>query len=76
VWAGDITYIPTLEGWLYLAVVLDLGTRSVVGWAMRHTLERRLTCDALEMALERRCEPHRVRRRLDGLSVQAATGAA
>lgn len=55
VWAGDITYISTLEGWLYLAVVLDLGTRSVVGWAMRHTLERRLACDALEMALERRC---------------------
>jgi transposase InsO family protein len=55
VWAGDITYIPTLEGWLYLAVVLDIGTRSVVGWAMRHTLERRLACDALEMALQRRC---------------------
>jgi transposase InsO family protein len=54
VWASDITYVPTLEGWLYLAVVLDLGTRSVVGWAMRHTLERRLACDALEMALERR----------------------
>ncbi len=40
VWAGDITYISTLEGWLYLAVVLDLGTRSVVGWAIRYTLKR------------------------------------
>ena len=55
VWASDITYIPTREGWLYLAVVLDLGLRGVVGWAMRHTLERRLACDALEMALARRC---------------------
>lgn len=55
VWASDITYIPTLEGWLYLAVVQDLGLRAVVGWAMRHTLERRLACDALEMALTRRC---------------------
>lgn len=53
-WVTDITYIRTHEGWLYLAVVLDLGTRCVVGWAMRHTLERRLACDALEMALERR----------------------
>jgi len=55
VWASDITDIPTLEGWLYLAVVLDLGTRCVVGWAMRHTLERRIACDALAMAMERRC---------------------
>ena len=54
VWASDITYVPTLEGWLYLAVVLDLGSRRVVGWAMRHTMERRLACDALAMALERR----------------------
>jgi transposase InsO family protein len=54
VWASDITYIPTGEGWLYLAVVLDLGSRRVVGWAMRHTLERRLACDALSMALEQR----------------------
>jgi transposase InsO family protein len=55
VWASDITYISTLEGWLYLAVVLDLGSRRVVGWAMRHTLERRIACDALAMAMERRC---------------------
>jgi transposase InsO family protein len=54
VWAGDITYVATREGWLYLAVVLDLASRRVVGWAMRHTLERRLACDALEMAVERR----------------------
>lgn len=38
VWAGDITYIPTREGWLYLAVVLDLGSRRVVGWSMAPTM--------------------------------------
>jgi transposase InsO family protein len=54
VWASDITYVPTGEGWLYLAVVLDLGSRRVIGWAMRHTLERGLTLDALQMALIQR----------------------
>jgi transposase InsO family protein len=54
VWVADITYLSTREGWLYLAVVLDLGTRAVVGWAMRHTLERGLTLGALDMAVRRR----------------------
>lgn len=54
VWVADITYLSTREGWLYLAVVLDLATRRVVGWAMRHTLERGLTLDALAMAVQRR----------------------
>jgi putative transposase len=54
VWASDITYVPTQEGWLYLAVVLDLASRRVIGWAMRHTLERGLTLDALRMALAQR----------------------
>jgi putative transposase len=44
-------YLWTLEGWLYLAVVLDLASRRVIGWAMRHTLEASLTRDALTMAL-------------------------
>lgn len=51
VWIGDITYLTTREGWLYLAVVLDLASRRVIGWAMRHTLEGALTRDALTMAL-------------------------
>ncbi len=51
VWAGDITYVPTREGWLYLAVLLDLASRRVVGWAMRQTLESALATDALRMAL-------------------------
>ena len=54
VWAADITYIPTDEGWLYLAGVLDLGSRRVVGWAMGESLETSLPMDALRMALRQR----------------------
>ncbi len=50
-WSGDITYIWTQEGWLYLAVILDLFSRRVVGWAMGSTLERSLVVSALDMAL-------------------------
>ena len=50
-WTADITYIWTGEGWLYLAVVLDLFSRRIVGWAMEPTLESRLVVSALEMAL-------------------------
>jgi transposase InsO family protein len=53
-WCADITYIPTHEGWLYLAVVEDLFSRMVVGWSMAETMESRLVVDALEMALARR----------------------
>jgi putative transposase len=47
VWLSDITYIPTDEGWLYLAAVLDLATRKVVGWAMRDHLRAELASAAL-----------------------------
>lgn len=57
VWVADITYVPTRQGWLYLAVVLDLASRRVVGWAMKNTLHASLACDALEMALARRNPP-------------------
>ena len=53
-WAGDITYIPTAQGWLYVAVVLDLKSRKVIGWSMRDSLEQTLVHEALEMALGRR----------------------
>src|SRR5215468_3647604 len=53
-WAADITYIPTAEGWLYLAVVLDLASRRVVGWAMRTRLDHTLALDAFRMALRHR----------------------
>ena len=54
VWAADITYVPTDEGWLYLAGVLDLGSRRLVGWAMGENLETSLPTDALRMALSQR----------------------
>ncbi len=54
VWVTDITYIRTWEGWLYLAVVLDLFSRAVIGWSMKPTLHRDLVLDALLMAVWRR----------------------
>jgi len=57
VWVTDITYIPTGEGWLYLAVILDLYSRGIVGWAMSERITRQLTLDALGMALARRRPP-------------------
>jgi len=53
-WLADITYIPTGEGWLSLAVILDLFTRKVVGWAMREHMRAELTMAALTMAVQRR----------------------
>jgi hypothetical protein len=54
IWAGDITFIPTRQGWLYLAVVLDLYARRVVGWAMSARPDSQLVLDALTMALTHR----------------------
>ena len=56
-WAADITYVPTGEGWLYLAAVIDLCSRRVVGWAMADHLRATLCTEALEMALSRRKPP-------------------
>lgn len=53
-WASDITYIPTLEGWLYLAATLDLFSRKVIGWAFSNRLKDNLTLSALEMATQQR----------------------
>jgi len=50
-WTTDITYVATTEGWLYLAVVLDLYARRIVGWAMSDSLQRQLVIDALQMAI-------------------------
>jgi putative transposase len=54
VWVGDITYVWTTEGWLYVAVLLDLYSRKVVGWAMSHRVDSSLVQEALRMALGRR----------------------
>lgn len=59
-WACDITYIRTEEGWLYLAVVIDLYSRAIVGWSMNKRMKKALVCDALTMALFRRKFPKQV----------------
>ena len=56
-WCGDITYVWTDEGWLYLAVMMDLYSRAIVGWSMQPRMTQHLVCDALTMALFRRGFP-------------------
>jgi transposase InsO family protein len=53
-WVADISYLSTLEGWLYLAVVMDLASRRIVGWSMSHRLHADLVCQALKAAYWRR----------------------
>jgi putative transposase len=60
VWCGDVTYIPTDEGWLYLASVLDLASRHLLGWSMGERHDARLVTDALDAAVATRG-----RRRMD-----------
>jgi putative transposase len=57
VWASDISYVWTAEGWLYLAVVIDLYVHKVVGWSLGKRLTSALACDVLRMALWRRQPP-------------------
>lgn len=56
-WAGDITYVRTWEGWAYLASVMDLASRRIVGWAIADHMEASLVCDAMRMALANRRPP-------------------
>jgi len=56
-WVGDITYLWTNEGWLYLATILDLFSRAVIGWSLSKRIDTQLVCDALMMALWRRNFP-------------------
>jgi transposase InsO family protein len=51
VWAGDITYRPTSAGWLYLAVIIDLYSRKIIGWSLADNLRTQLVADALRQAL-------------------------
>jgi len=55
VWLGDITFIRTEEGWLYLAVLMDLCSRKIVGWNTANRIDRWLTLTALEQAFRERC---------------------
>ena len=54
-WVRDITYVRTRSGWLYLAAVMDLYSRKIVGWAMASSMPAQLVCDALKMAIATRC---------------------
>lgn len=56
-WVSDITYIRTAEGWLYLAVVMDLYSRTIIGWSMANRMTRQLVMDALVLAAKRRNPP-------------------
>jgi transposase InsO family protein len=53
-WAADITYVPTEEGWLYFAAVMDLFSRRIVGWSMSEHIDSKLATDALQMAISQR----------------------
>lgn len=53
-WCGDITYLWTDEGWMYLATVIDLFSRRVIGWSLNHRMTKQLVCNAMDMAIEAR----------------------
>jgi transposase InsO family protein len=72
-WVADITYIETREGWLYLAAILDLYSRKIVGWAMSQRIDTALVLDALAMALLHRCPPAKLLLHTDR-GVQYASG--
>jgi len=72
-WAGDITYLWTKEGWLFLAVIVDLFSRQVVGWSMDERITKELTLSALRMGLRRRNPPEGLLHHSDRGSQYAAT---
>jgi transposase InsO family protein len=74
VWLADITYVPTSEGWLYLAVVLDLFSRKIIGWARRDHMRAELTIAALIMAIQRQKPPPGLIHHSDRGSQYAAAG--
>jgi len=73
-WVTDITYIWTREGWLYLAIVLDLFSRKVVGWSMQKTMGKELVINALSMALKARQPPQGLLHHSDRGSQYASVG--
>jgi transposase InsO family protein len=72
-WATDITYVGTRQGWLYLAVVMDLFSRKVVGWSMSQNIDRHLVLNALDMALKGRQPPRGLLHHSDRGSQYAST---
>jgi transposase InsO family protein len=73
-WVSDLTYIPTREGWLYLAAVLDLFSRQIVGWAMGEQMTSELVLQALHMALKQRNLPEQLLHHSDQGSQYASAG--
>ena len=71
-WLSDITFIPTREGWLYLASVLDLYSRAIVGWSMGKTLDSQLAMSALTMAVQQRQSPAQILHSDQGSTYAAA----
>lgn len=72
VWVGDVTFIATRAGWLYLAILLDLYSRKIIGWSMSERIDKRLALDALEMALIRRKPDAEVLHHTDRGSIYAS----
>ncbi len=72
-WLTDITYLATLEGWLYLAVILDLFSRRVIGYAMSEQIDRHLVLTALAEALRQRPGAHHVIHHSDRSSTRVTT---
>ena len=72
-WATDITYVGTRQGWLYLAVIIDLFSRRIVGWAMSENIDRHLVLNALDMALKGRQPPRGLLHHSDRGSQYAST---
>ena len=69
VWVGDVTFIATRAGWLYLAILLDLYSRKIIGWSMSDRIDKRLALDALDMALIRRSPDREVLHHTDRGSI-------
>lgn len=72
VWVGDVTFIATRMGWLYLAVLLDLYSRKIIGWSMSSRIDKQLVLDALDMALMRRRPDSEVLHHTDRGSIYAS----
>lgn len=75
-WFADITYVRTRQGWLYLAVVMDIWSRMVVGWSMGERIDAALADDALRMAVERRRPPEGCVHHSDSKNVHSRFAAA
>jgi putative transposase len=72
VWVGDVTFIATRAGWLYLAILMDLYSRKVIGWSMSNRIDKYLVLDALEMALVRRRPDSEILHHTDRGSIYAS----